>query len=448
MPLPNYHLHSVNIGQCLNNWAENRGESLGALLSIGSGANDPGEPPWLALCEWLAAPTALGIHALASDDDHMRLERLRAALWGSEALEANELINDLFPQGKYLPRVPTETALRAIAVAECAREAMAKPSGRRKPWNNPIELHPLERLLVQRHWGHLNGRLTESDASLLHVLLVDDRAAKDERGRLCRLRLWKVDLGQVPGDAAWHGAVVRAPAALLLTLKQSGDAPNDAFERALHKVQTVLQASLAQPSPSGDGAWAMAWSLQPVAMIHELAGGQTITQPWGLDAVSGGSATLPFALGALHLFRNELRTDPADLFLPLREQLRAIDPRALAMSAAFVGDAPPEGVSPLDWPLEPIRDLGDKLSAFVQADRLQPKCDTRTRLALVADGQAGAFAALPRERPRPCATRFRRPPNTRKRPCPKRCRRCWTTCWAKQRGCSTPIRQTPRSARP
>ena len=397
MPLPN-HPHRQFIAQHLQMWADDGG-SLGALLPITSAENDTGEPPWLALCKWLAVPDMLGKHRLFNDSDHLRLEQLRAVLWGEKAKGACEISHRLFPQDDYLPRVPRETAMRAIAVAKCAREVMGGTTERIQGWNNPAELNSLESMLLQRHWCRLDGLLTEVGASRLNLLLVDDRAPKDERGRLCCLRLWKVDLSQMSDWADWHGMVVRAPAAVLLTLKSpgaEGALPNDAFESALCKVQTILRASLSPPNENGMGAWAMAWSLQPVAMVHDQAGGQKMTQPWGLDAVTGGSAALPFALGALHLFRNELRTNPAEHFLPLREQLRAIDPRRLAMSASLA-DKLPDNAHPLDWPLEPILDLGDKLSAFVQADQKQPQGDTRTRLALVADGQARGVNALQRE---------------------------------------------------
>lgn len=384
-PLP--HLHTsreFSVAEHLAAWAH-EGCSLSDVLVLSSDMDDP---PWLTLCEHLASPTTVGIGQLAHDPDHVNLERLRKALWAPHAPQAIGLDSELFRPDGYAVDVPHETQLRAIAIAEWARQRFDFPSDRKEPWNNPIdaELHPLERVLLERYWVRASNRLKHEDATTLTVLLVNDRAPVDERGRLCRLRLWRVDLSGVPGGAAWHGSVVRAPAAMLLTLKgpnsQTGEM-NDSFERALRKLEAVLKFSLAAPGPDGKGACALAWSLQPVMMNRERADGRLRSIPWGMAPVTGGSATLPFALGALVLLRNALKPE----HLTLREHLRAIDPKRLAMSAAFQGDVPPAGVDPLDWPLEPIRGLSDKLGAFVLDDLHQSAATPRKHLVLVAEKQ-------------------------------------------------------------
>lgn len=384
-PLPNIPTSRESpVAEHLAAWAH-EGCSLSDLLVLSSDMDDP---PWLALCEHLASPTTVSIGQLAHDPDHVNLERLRKALWAPHAPQAIELDTELFRPDGYAVDVPHETQLRAIAIAEWARQRFDFPSDRKQPWDNPIdaELHPLERVLLERYWVRASNRLKHDDATQLTVLLVNDRAPVDERGRLCRLRLWKVDLSGIPGGAAWHGAVVRAPAAMLLTLKgpdpQTGEM-NDSFERALRKLEDVLKFSLAAPGPDGKGACALAWSLQPVMMNRERADGQVRGIPWGMAPVTGGSATLPFALGALVLLRNALKPE----HLTLREHLRAIDPKRLAMSAAFQGDVPPAGVDPLDWPLEPIRGLSDKLGAFVLGDLHQSAATPRKHLVLVAEKQ-------------------------------------------------------------
>lgn len=393
MPLPNDHLdREHSLSELLQSWAY-QDTSLGDLLTLHSSERDPVEPPWVSLCEQLTLPNMDGWASLAADRDHRALNQLREQLWGESAGSATELVSALFHDDGFATIVPLETRLRAIAIAECAREAFDFQSRRKKPWDNPVDaaLHPLERVLLLRHWSRADNRLKRDDASLLTVMLVNDHAPKDVRGRLCRLRLWKVDLSGVPGGAAWHGAVVRAPAAMLLTLKghdpRTGEM-DDSFERALRKVEAVLKASLAPPEEAGKGACALAWSLQPVEMNRERADGVTQGIFWGMDFVSGGSATLPFALGALVLLRHAVKPE----WLTLREHLRAIEPAQLAMSAAFAGDVLPQGLDPLDWPLEPIGGLGDKLGAFVQDGLQQSKASSRAQLILVAEGQTGVPA--------------------------------------------------------
>ena len=186
------------------------------------------------------------------------------------------------------------------------------------------------------------------------VLLLNPRAPAGDRGRLARLHLWQLPDGLT--DAAGPQAealpvqdevLVRAPQALLLDLDPS-------FQQGLSQVQALLRACLPQPRA------ALAWSLKPLPRAKE-------TEPvdWGgLQTVGGASATVAFAVGALFRLRWRLDTEHPALARAQRHLHRLV-PQRLGITALLQAEGPSgPGADPLDWPLDRVDGLDDKLDAY------------------------------------------------------------------------------------
>ena len=352
--------------------------TLAPLLRISSHADASSEPRWLVFFDYLAVAFREGASAKPSSGwAQEALQALAEQLWGPGALTADELAQAWFAlpggdQGQQ-PRwlAGRETADRAIAIAELAGRRLGLKNENIDPdaW-----LSPLEQKTLQHFWANHYG----PEASLrMPLLLVNESAAVGDKGRRAQLRLYTVKVAP-----ALHGRLFRAPAATLLNLK---DRNNATFEEGLEKVATLLKACL-KPAELGDqGGVALLWSLHPEPMVLDR-GADAALRNWGTDAITGASATAAFALGALWVLRKDLRLDLPGMALA-QQQLRAIHPGHLAISAQLEGLAPPDLNSPLNWRLAPVSGLDDKLGTFVLDRKLQTDNQKAVALALVAKGQ-------------------------------------------------------------
>ena len=267
-------------------------------------------------------------------------------------------------------------------MAEVARQWWGKASrrpGLSEPQIQPDDFfHPQEQRLLGQRWG--GQGLGQPDA-ILPVLLVQPDAAVGDRGRQVMLRLWSLDMSEQPDAAACHGRLFRAPGAALLALQEGESA---GFSHALGKVETLLRACLKLPAASGKDAVALAWSFQPLPIPLE---GKQPEMPWGMDAVSGESATLAFAVGALWVLREQLNGQVAGV-LQAKQWLQGMEPGAVAFCAQFAGTAPPDLLHPLDWPLHRVGGLDDKLGSFVLSNSLKTRNEHEVKWALVHNDQS------------------------------------------------------------
>lgn len=394
MPFPSHFPKHAAIQ--LRKWAVGNGNAkLDLLLDLRSARDDPAEPPWLALCSMLRHPDQVSGHEGAGlraiDGDLAALGTLASVVRRKDTLLA-----DMFDP-KLAPNVFEQQAQqRALAMARWALPAEDVNAPADAQDLHPLSkmITPLELKLLDRHLAGEGLEPAPGCALTMTVLLVAPEAPVGTRGRLAHLYLWRlpdalVANGTCQGDglAVADEVLVRAPQALLLAL----DAP---FRQGLAQVAALLRACLPAPRP------ALAWSLKPLPMAGEHA-----AVPWGARAVAGASATVAFALGALHCVRWRLDTEQPAM-ADAQRRLHRLQPQRVAVTAMLDTNARhAPGAQSLDWVLAHIEGLNDKLDAFhdyrydkaLQVNRADPP-----DLSLVAETQV--VPGDPLEVPKKAAT--------------------------------------------
>lgn len=210
-----------------------------SLLSLTSHSEEGGgEPRWLVFCDYLAKAMVNRSAEQGAGEIERQLHTWAMQLWGPGRLSREELAWEWFRE-----QGPNEIIDRAFAVASLVgqhHDASLPP-----PFPNALS----ERLLNAPERAALMAYLVERhgprDQVRVPVMLVNDSAAPGEQGRRSQLRLTPI---RVPADQ--HGKLFRAPAALLLSLRQ-GD--NTRFEDGLRKVERLLAACLTPPG--ADEGW-------------------------------------------------------------------------------------------------------------------------------------------------------------------------------------------------
>ena len=340
-----------------------------SLLSLTSHSEEGGgEPRWLVFCDYLAKAMVNRSAEQGAGEIERQLHTWAMQLWGPGRLSREKLALEWFRE-----QGPNEIIDRAFAVASLVgqhHDASLPP-----PFPNALS----ERLLNAPERAALMAYLVERhgprDQVRVPVMLVNDSAAPGEQGRRSQLRLTPI---RVPADQ--HGKLFRAPAALLLSLRQ-GD--NTRFEDGLRKVERLLAACLTPPG--ADEGWGLLWSLHPELMALDHQDAQK-PYDWFMHSITGASATGAFALAGLWVLREQLKENLDGMTLA-RQQLRDIHPAQFAISAQLEGDAPPDPRQPLGWRWDRVGGLDEKLGSFVRDKQLMSGNESPVSLALVSHNQ-------------------------------------------------------------
>lgn len=340
-----------------------------SLLSLTSHSEEGGgEPRWLVFCDYLAKAMVNRSAEQGAGEIERQLHTWAMKLWGPDPLSREKLAWEWFgEQGQ------NEIIDRAFAVASLVGQHHDKslpplfPNAVTEQLLSAPERAALLAYLVERHGPR--------DQVRVPVMLVNDSAPPGEKGRRSQLRLTPI---RVPADQ--HGELFRAPAALLLSLRQ-GD--NTSFEDGLRKVERLLAGCL--NPPGADEGWGLLWSLHPEPMALDHQDAQK-PYDWFMHSITGASATGAFALAGLWVLREQLDETLEGMTLA-RQQLRDIHPAQFAISAQLEGDAPPDPRQPLGWRWNLVHGLDEKLGSFVRDKQLMSGNESPVSLALVSHDQ-------------------------------------------------------------
>ncbi|MBQ0942229.1 SUMF1/EgtB/PvdO family nonheme iron enzyme [Ideonella sp. 4Y16] len=280
-------------------------------------------PPWLLLCHQVYFESA---HRQAGQGMDARVAHALQARQG--ALQITGFAAD---DGDAHCR-PAHAGGTHFTPAQVAFLAAQAAAGQPEP--DDLQAALLARCCVQ-------GGLPPPDLSL-RVLLVGGWQYAHGASQPAWLDLWRVP---EPGRRLTQPlSLVRAPGAVLL--------PGDAvFETSLQRVQALLRAVLHPDAPS------LAFSLRPATVP-----GQDEATP--LSAITGASASVSLALGALWLLQDHLQAPHA----ALQDQLQDLALERLVVSAAL-GELPDPAAGVPPWPsVHPVGGMPHKQALFELLD--------------------------------------------------------------------------------